>query len=47
MIASSRVSVAKAFAQLQDEEIVELRRRHIHVKDVEGLERVVGRIMSA
>ena len=46
MIASSRVSVTKAFAQLQDDGAVELRRRHIHVKDVEALERVAGRTMG-
>ncbi len=45
MIASSRVSVTKAFAQLQDGGVVELRRRHIHVKDIEVLERVAGRTM--
>ncbi len=39
MIGSSRVSVTKAFAQLQDEGAVELRRRRIHVKDAEALQR--------
>jgi CRP-like cAMP-binding protein len=38
MIGANRVSVTKAFAQLQDAEAVELRRRHIYVKDVEALE---------
>ena len=38
MIGASRVSVTKAFAQLQDAGAVELKRRHIHVKDVETLE---------
>ena len=38
MIGANRVSVTKAFAQLQDVEAVELRRRHIYVKDVEALE---------
>ncbi len=39
MIGASRVSVTKAFAQLQDVGAVELKRRHIYVKDVEALER--------
>ena len=38
MIAFSRVSVTKAFARLQDEGAVELKRRHVYVKDVEALE---------
>ncbi len=46
MIASSRVSVTKAFTQLQDDWVVELRRRHIHIKDVEALERVAGRTLG-
>ncbi len=40
MIGASRVSVTKAFAQLQDAGAVELKRRHIYVKDIEALERV-------
>ncbi|MDQ3943462.1 MAG: Crp/Fnr family transcriptional regulator [Actinomycetota bacterium] len=39
MIGASRVSVTKAFAQLQDAGAVELKRRHIYLKDVEALER--------
>ena len=39
MIGASRVSVTKAFAQLQDGGAVELKRRHIYIKDVAALER--------
>ncbi len=42
MIGASRVSVTKAFAQLQDDGDVELKRRLIYVKDVEALDRVAG-----
>ncbi len=38
MIGANRVSVTKAFAQLQDAGAVELKRRHIYVKDTETLE---------
>jgi CRP/FNR family transcriptional regulator len=38
MIGASRVSVTKAFAQLQDVAAVELKRRHIYIKNVEALE---------
>jgi len=38
MISANRVSVTKTFAQLQDAGAVELKRRHIYVKDVEALE---------
>jgi CRP/FNR family transcriptional regulator, cyclic AMP receptor protein len=40
MIGTSREAVTKAFAQLQDEGVVELFRRYIHVKDIEALERI-------
>ncbi len=46
MIGASRVSVTKAFTQLQDAGVVELRRRYIHVMEVEALERVAGRTMG-
>lgn len=40
MVGASRVSVTKAFAQLQDIAAVELRRRHIYITDVAALEQV-------
>ncbi len=46
MIGASRVSITKAFAHLQDAGTVELRRRYIHAKDIEALERAAGRTMS-
>ncbi len=46
MIGANRVSVTKAFTQLQDDGTVELRRRHIYIKDVEALERAAGRPMG-
>jgi CRP-like cAMP-binding protein len=39
MIGSSRESVSRAFAKLQKAGAVELRRRHVYVKDIEALER--------
>ena len=39
MIGANRVSVTNAFAQLQDIGVVELRRRHIYIKDIEALKR--------
>ncbi len=39
MVGASRVSVTKAFAQLQDVEAVELKRRRIYIRDVAALER--------
>jgi CRP-like cAMP-binding protein len=39
MIGAKRVAVTRAFARLQDEGAVELRRRLIHVVDVEALRR--------
>jgi CRP-like cAMP-binding protein len=47
MTGASRVSITKAFSQLQDVGAVELRRRHIYVKDVEALERAAGRRSTA
>jgi CRP/FNR family cyclic AMP-dependent transcriptional regulator len=43
MIGASRVSVTKAFARLQDAGAVELKRRHIYIKDVGALEHAAGR----
>lgn len=43
MIGASRVSVTKAFARLQDAGAVELKRRHVYIKDVGALERAAGR----
>src|SRR5215208_7212161 len=42
MIGAKREAVTRAFAQLQDEGAVELRRRLIHVRDIEALRRVAG-----
>jgi CRP/FNR family transcriptional regulator, cyclic AMP receptor protein len=40
MIGANREAVTRAFARLQDEGAVELRRRLIHVRDIEALRRV-------
>jgi CRP/FNR family transcriptional regulator, cyclic AMP receptor protein len=42
MIGANREAVTRAFAKLQDEGAVELRRRLIHVRDIEALRRVAG-----
>lgn len=42
MIAANRVAVTRAFKVLQDEGVVELRRRRIHVTDPERLESLAG-----
>jgi CRP-like cAMP-binding protein len=42
MIGANREAVTRAFGQLQDEGAVELRRRLIHVSDIEALRRVAG-----
>jgi CRP/FNR family transcriptional regulator len=42
MIGANREAVTRAFARLQDEGAVELRRRLIHVRDIEALRRVAG-----
>ncbi len=44
MIGSSRESVTRAFTKLQKAGAVELRRRHIYVKDVEALERAAEQL---
>lgn len=42
MIGANREAVTRAFAKLQDEGAVELRRRLIHVSDIQALRRVAG-----
>src|ERR687894_982774 len=42
MIGANREAVTRAFAKLQDQGAVELRRRLIHVSDIEALRRVAG-----
>ena len=42
MIGANREAVTRAFAKLQDEGAVELRRRLIHISDIEALRRVAG-----
>ena len=46
MIGSTRVGVTRAFGRLQDEGAVELRRRQIHLKDLETLQRVAEQAAS-
>ena len=43
IIGARRVAVTLAFRDLQDEGVVELRRRRIHVKDLELLQRIAER----
>ena len=40
MIGSKRETVTKAFTLLQQAGIIELRRRRIHIKDIQALKRV-------
>ena len=42
MIGTNREAVTRAFSQLQDEGLVELRRRLIYVADIEALKRMAG-----
>ena len=42
MIGANREAVTRAFSKLQDEGGVELRRRLIHVRDMEALRRAAG-----
>jgi CRP/FNR family transcriptional regulator len=42
MIGANREAVTRAFAKLQDEGAVELRRRLIHIRDMEALRRATG-----
>src|SRR3954454_11629543 len=43
MIGATREAVTRAFTRLQDEGAVELRRRRIHIRDIEALRRLAGR----
>jgi CRP/FNR family transcriptional regulator len=42
MIGANREAVTRAFAKLQDEGAVELRRRLIRIRDIEALRRAAG-----
>ena len=46
MIGANREAVTRAFGRLQDEGAVQVRRRLIHVEDVEALERAAGRCLE-
>src|SRR5918994_143043 len=46
MIGVNREAVTRAFGHLQDEGTVQLRRRLIHVEDLEALERAAGRLLE-
>src|SRR5919112_256800 len=46
MIGANRETVTRAFGRLQNEGVIQLRRRLIYVEDVEGLERVAGRLLE-
>src|SRR5919112_3501344 len=46
MIGANREAVTRAFGHLQDEGAVQLRRRLIHVEDLQALERVAGRLLE-
>ena len=43
MIGAGRVAVTRAFRTLQEEGVVDLRRRRIHAGDLEGLQRIAER----
>jgi CRP-like cAMP-binding protein len=43
MIGAKREAITRAFGRLQDEGAVELRRRLIYIKDIEGLRRISAR----
>ena len=43
MIGAKREAVTKAFTKLQDEGAIELRRRLIHISDIQALTRLAGR----
>jgi CRP-like cAMP-binding protein len=44
MIGANREAVTRAFGRLQDEGVLQIRRRLIYVDDVEALERAAGRL---
>jgi hypothetical protein len=47
MIGANRTAVTRAFGLLQDEGVVQLRRRLIHVPDLEALRASVNRLATA
>jgi CRP/FNR family transcriptional regulator len=46
MIGANREAVTRAFGRLQDEGVLQLRRRLIYVEDVQALERAAGRLLQ-
>jgi CRP/FNR family cyclic AMP-dependent transcriptional regulator len=46
MIGANREAVTRAFGRLQDEGVIQMRRRLIYVEDVEALERAAGRLLE-
>jgi CRP/FNR family cyclic AMP-dependent transcriptional regulator len=46
MIGANREAVTRAFGRLQDEGVLQIRRRTIHVGDVEALRRTAGRLLE-
>jgi CRP/FNR family transcriptional regulator, cyclic AMP receptor protein len=46
MIGANREAVTRAFGRLQDEGVIQMRRRLIYVQDVEALERAAGRLLE-
>jgi CRP-like cAMP-binding protein len=46
MIGANREAVTRAFGHLQDEGVIQMRRRLIYVQDVEALERAAGRLLE-
>ena len=40
MIGANRVAVTRALGRLQEEGVMELRRRRIHIRDKEALQRI-------
>jgi len=45
MIGANREAVTRAFGRLQDEGVIQMRRRFIYVQDVEALESAAGRLL--
>ena len=46
MIGANREAVTRAFGRLQDEGVIQIRRRLIYVEDVEALQRAAGRLLE-
>ena len=46
MIGANREAVTRAFGRLQDEGVIQIRRRLIYVEDVEALKRAAGRLLE-